>query len=139
MRTVDSWQGREKELAALFRETPDNFDVTFDAFLIDNQPGDPIDGKHVSALAMFLRQVGDLSQRYNKRVWLGPEANNWILSQWSSVKGNISDALFGVAPAEPFLTWKNLWDSDRPLPERFSALLLALAKRTDLLRQGGTS
>jgi hypothetical protein len=86
----------EPSIAALFRDTPDNFDVTFDAFLIDNQPGDPIDGRHVSALAMFLRQVGDLSRRYDKRVWLWPEANNWILSQWSPVKGNISDALFGV-------------------------------------------
>jgi hypothetical protein len=86
----------EPSIAAIFRDTPDNFDVTFDAFLIDNQPGDPIDGKHVSALALFLTQLGDLSRKYNKRVWLWPEANNWILSQWSPVKGNISDALFGV-------------------------------------------
>jgi len=86
----------EPSIAAIFRDTPDNFDVTFDAFLIDNQPGDPIDGRHVSALAMFLTQVGDLSRKYHKRVWLWPEANNWILSQWSPVKGNISDALFGV-------------------------------------------
>src|SRR5207302_4836332 len=73
----------EPSIAAIFRETPKNFDVTFDAYLIDNQPGKPIDEKQVSALTMFLRQVGELSQKYNKQVWLWPEANNWILSQWS--------------------------------------------------------
>lgn len=39
-------------------------------------------------------------------------------------------ALFGVAPEEPYLTWKNLWESAMPLPYRLGAVALALARRT---------
>ncbi len=39
-------------------------------------------------------------------------------------------ALFGAAPAEPYLTWKNLWGSTMPLPYRLGAFLLAVASRT---------
>ena len=42
---------------------------------------------------------------------------------------NLND-LFGLSPVEPYLTWKNLWESHRPLPYRLGALLLAVAQRT---------
>jgi hypothetical protein len=46
-------------------------------------------------------------------------------------------ALFGVAPAEPYRTWKALWYSAAPLPYRLGAVLLALAARTDELHRRG--
>lgn len=42
--------------------------------------------------------------------------------------------LFGVAPTEPFLTFKNLWTSHRELPFKLGGLLLALIYRTNLIR-----
>ena len=38
--------------------------------------------------------------------------------------------LFGLSPAEPYRTWRNLWASDMPLPYRLGAVALALARRT---------
>lgn len=45
--------------------------------------------------------------------------------------------LFGADPEEPYLTWRNLWESDEPLPLRLGAVLLAVARRTDEIRQAG--
>lgn len=44
--------------------------------------------------------------------------------------------LFGLSPAEPYRTWRNLWASDMPLPYRLGAIALALARRT--AEAGGT-
>ncbi len=47
-------------------------------------------------------------------------------------------ALFGAAPVEPYRSWKNLWESDQPMPYRLGAVLLALASRTNELAPRAT-
>ncbi len=80
-----------------------------------------------------------------------PEATAWILRAAGIPEADLGDvvhkieaagadvliSLFGEAPAEPYLTWKNLWYSDRPLPYRLGAVLLAVAERTHEIRQAG--
>jgi len=43
--------------------------------------------------------------------------------------------LFGLAPEEPMLTFKNLWETNKETPYRLGGLLLALARRSDEARR----
>ena len=46
--------------------------------------------------------------------------------------------LFGVAPAEPYLTFRNLWADHKELPLKFGGLLMALIYRSEEVRLGGS-
>lgn len=47
-------------------------------------------------------------------------------------------SLFGLAPAEPFKTFRNLWNDNDEVPLKFGGLLLATIYRTDeVLKQNG--
>jgi hypothetical protein len=45
-------------------------------------------------------------------------------------------ALLDAAPGEPWQSWRNLWASNRPLPDRLAAVVLALAAATKAAREG---
>jgi hypothetical protein len=96
------------DVEALFRDTPSNFVVTFDAYPRDGPPHIPL--QHASLVRLFLlvRSLGLYSARYGKPVWLWAAANSWGLSQESPDPGTVSDAvanglylalLFSLAPA----------------------------------------
>jgi hypothetical protein len=74
-------------------------------------------------------------------VWIVIVRNRpqWDLGQIALLLENLGEEnylrLFGANPAEPYRTFSNLWSSDKPLPYRFGAFLLALAFRTDEIRQ----
>jgi hypothetical protein len=78
---------------ALFRDTPDNFVVTLDAYPQDALPRIPLDDKNLSSLFLLARSLGLYSALYDKPVWLWAAANSWGLSQASSDPGTISDAV----------------------------------------------
>jgi hypothetical protein len=47
-------------------------------------------------------------------------------------------SLFGVAPAEPFRTFQNLWEQNDEVPLRLGGLILATIYRTnEVLTQHG--
>jgi hypothetical protein len=96
------------DVEALFRDTPSNFVVTFDAYPRDGPSHIPL--RHASLVRLFLlvRSLGLYSARYDKPVWLWAAANSWGLSQESPDPGTVSDAvanglylalLFSQAPA----------------------------------------
>ena len=98
------------DVEALFRDTPSNFVVTFDAYPRDGPAHIPL--QHASLVRLFLlvRSLGLYSAYYGKPVWLWAAANSWGLSQESPDPGTVSDAvanglylalLFGQAPAGP--------------------------------------
>lgn len=78
---------------ALFRDTPDNFVVTFDAYPRDGLPNVPLSDQNLVGLFLLARSAGLYSARYGKPLWLWPAANSWGLSQASSDPGTVSDAI----------------------------------------------
>lgn len=79
---------------ALFRETPPNFRPTFDAYLHDYLPYEPMTEAEVGALILFARTLGYYSQKYQREFWLWSAGNSWGLANYgSSNPGGISDAL----------------------------------------------
>lgn len=60
-----------------------------------------------------------------------------LLAQLQALDAPVLIQLFGAAPQEPYLTWRNLWESNEPMPYRLGALLLAVAQRTAEARQTG--
>jgi len=78
---------------ALFRDTPSNFAVTFDAYPHDGLPTEPASNEDITGLFLLARSLGAYSARYGKPVWLWAAANSWGLSQPSPDPGTISDAL----------------------------------------------
>lgn len=60
-----------------------------------------------------------------------------IVARLEGAGEDTMELLFGVAPVEPYKTWKALWASNKPLPYRLGAVLLAMAARTDEIRKGG--
>lgn len=81
------------DVEALFRDTPDNFVVTFDAYPRDGLPDVPLGDRNLVGLFLLARSVGLYSARYDKPLWLWAAANSWGLSQASPDPGTVSDAV----------------------------------------------
>jgi hypothetical protein len=81
------------DVEALFRDTPPNFVVTFDAYPRDGLPHVPLSDENLVGLFLLARSVGLYSARYGKPVWLWAAANSWGLSQASPDPGTVSDAV----------------------------------------------
>jgi hypothetical protein len=78
---------------ALFRDTPSNFVVTFDAYPRDGLPDVPLSDKDLVGLFLLARSAGLYSARYDRPLWLWAAANSWGLSQASADPGSVSDAV----------------------------------------------
>jgi hypothetical protein len=88
------------DVEALFRDTPSNFVVTFDAYPRDGLPNIPLSDQDLVGLFLLARSGGLYSARYGKPVWLWAAANSWGLSQASADPGSVSDAVAnGIALA----------------------------------------
>jgi hypothetical protein len=87
------WSYHLPDVEALFRDTPENFVVTFDAYLHDDLPFNPLIETEVGALVVFARTLGYYSARYRRDVWLWPAGNRWGLAGDSSNPGGVGDAL----------------------------------------------
>ncbi len=81
------------DVEALFRETPDNFVITFDAYPHDGLPNVALNDGDLVGLFLLARSLGLYSARYGKPVWLWAAANSWGLSQASPDPGSVSDAV----------------------------------------------
>jgi hypothetical protein len=81
------------DVEALFRDTPSNFIVTFDAYPRDGLPNVALSDQNLIGLFLLARSVGLYSARYGKPVWLWAAANSWGLSQASADPGTVSDAV----------------------------------------------
>ncbi len=81
------------DVEALFRDTPANFVVTFDAYPRDGLPHIPLSDDNLVGLFLLARSAGFYSARYGKPVWLWTAANRWGLSQASPDPGTVSDAV----------------------------------------------
>jgi len=81
------------DVEALFRDTPSNFVVTFDAYPRDGLPHVALSDKNLVGLFLLARSLGLYSARYHKPLWLWAAANSWGLSQASSDPGSVSDAV----------------------------------------------
>lgn len=81
------------DVEALFRDTPANFVVTFDAYPRDGLPHVALSDANLVGLFLLARSLGLYSARYDKPVWLWAAANSWGLSQASPDPGTISDAV----------------------------------------------
>ena len=81
------------DVEALFRDTPANFVVTFDAYPRDGLPHVPLSDKNLVGLFLLARSLGLYSARYDKPLWLWGAASSWGLSQGSSDPGTVSDAV----------------------------------------------
>ena len=78
---------------ALFRDTPSNFVVTFDAYPRDGLPDVPLSDRDLVGLFLLARSSGLYSARYDRPLWLWAAANSWGLSQASADPGSVSDAV----------------------------------------------
>jgi hypothetical protein len=78
---------------ALFRDTPSNFVVTFDAYPRDGLPDVPLSDGDLVGLFLLARSAGLYSARYDRPLWLWAAANSWGLSQASTDPGSVSDAV----------------------------------------------
>jgi hypothetical protein len=81
------------DVETLFRDTPPNFVVTFDAYPRDGPPHIPLSDKNLVRLFLLARSLGLYSARYGKPLWLWAAANSWGLSQASPDPGTVSDAV----------------------------------------------
>jgi len=81
------------DVEALFRDTPENFVVTFDAYPRDGPPDVALSDADLVGLYLLARTVGLYSARYDRPVWLWAAANSWGLSQASHDPGSVSDAV----------------------------------------------
>jgi len=91
------WHGRLGNtfptVSKLFSHTPPNFHVTFDAYPRDGLPSNIIAETDMTSLLAFLRQIGRLSGKYHKPLWLWSTGNSWGLGQASEDKADIADAI----------------------------------------------
>lgn len=88
------WSYRMPDVEALFRETPRNFIPTFDAYVHDYLPWEPLTEAEVGSLALFVRTLGFYSQRYDREFWLWSAGNRWGLAGYESPNpGDVSDAI----------------------------------------------
>ncbi|HWE63281.1 MAG TPA: hypothetical protein VHB98_16315 [Chloroflexota bacterium] len=81
------------DLEAIFRDTPSNFVVTFDAYPRDGLYSTPLREQDLISLFNLVRTLGYYSAVYGKPLWLWSTANSWGLNAASSDPGNIADAV----------------------------------------------
>jgi hypothetical protein len=81
------------DVEALFRDTPSNLVITFDAYPHDGLPEVPASDADLTGLFLLVRSLGAYSAHYGKQVWLWAAANSWGLGQPSPDPGTISDAV----------------------------------------------
>lgn len=79
------------EIERLFAETPENFIITFDAYLHDDLPAKPATSAEAAELKLFLKTLGFCSKVYHKPLALWSGANAWGLAQESSAPLGIPD------------------------------------------------
>lgn len=81
------------DLEKLFSQTPDNFVVTFDAYLHDDLAAKPATRDEAAQLKLFLATIGNYSRVYSKPIALWGGVNAWGLAQQSSSPLDIPDAV----------------------------------------------
>ncbi|MBI4672580.1 MAG: hypothetical protein HY741_13055 [Chloroflexi bacterium] len=81
------------EVEKLFTQTPDNFIVSFDAYLHDDLATKPATADEAAQLKLFLTTLGHYSKVYQKPIALWSGANAWGLAQESSAPRSIPDAV----------------------------------------------
>lgn len=81
------------EIEKLFSQTPDNFIVTFDAYLHDDLASKPATADEAAQLKLFLTTLGNYSRVYRKPLALWGGVNAWGLAQESSAPRGIPDAV----------------------------------------------
>ncbi len=81
------------DLEKLFSQTPENFIVTFDAYLHDDLAAKPATSDEAAQLKLFLNTIGNYSRAYNKPLALWGGVNAWGLAQESSAPLGIPDAV----------------------------------------------
>jgi hypothetical protein len=81
------------DVEALFRDTPSNFVVTFDAYPRDGLPNVALSEGDLTGLFLLARSAGLYSARYHKPLWLWAAAHRWGLSGSSPDPGTVSDAV----------------------------------------------
>lgn len=81
------------DVEKLFSETPENFMVTFDAYLHDDLAAKPATPDEAAQLKLFLTTIGNYSRVYNKPIALWGGVNAWGLAQESSSPLKIPDAV----------------------------------------------
>jgi hypothetical protein len=80
----------------LFRDTPSNFAITFDAYPRDGYYDQPITEGDLTSLFILIRSLGYYSDLYDKTLWLWSTANSWGLGQDSYDKADIADAVANI-------------------------------------------
>jgi len=80
----------------LFRDTPSNFAITFDAYPRDGHYTDPITEGDLTSLFILIRSLGRYSDTYDRQLWLWSTANSWGLGQDSPDKADIADAVANI-------------------------------------------
>ena len=81
------------DLEAVFRDTPSNFVVTFDAYPRDGLYDTPLRQQDLVALFALIRSLGYYSHVYGKPLWLWSTGNSWGLNGSSPDPGGIADAV----------------------------------------------
>ncbi|TAH53474.1 MAG: hypothetical protein EYC68_02960 [Chloroflexota bacterium] len=81
------------DIEKLFSQTPDNFIVTFDAYLHDDLATKPATADQAAQLKLFLTTIGNYSRVYEKSIALWGGVNAWGLAQESDAPLGISDAV----------------------------------------------
>lgn len=81
------------DLERLFAETPDNFILTFDAYLHDDLASKPATADEAAQLKLLLSTLGHYSRVYQKPIALWGGANAWGLAQESTAPRDIPDAV----------------------------------------------
>lgn len=101
LRTTMSFHGGETarrvwglpDIEKLFSQTPENFIVTFDAYLHDDLATKPATNDEAAQLKLFLNTIGNYSRIYKKPIALWGGVNAWGLAQESDAPLEISDAV----------------------------------------------
>ena len=87
------------DVEPLFRDTPSNFAITFDAYPRDGPCNLPITEGDLTSLFILIRSLGHYSDIYDKPVWLWSTANSWGLGQDCpdpDDKADIADAVANI-------------------------------------------
>ena len=84
------------DVEPLFRDTPSNFAITFDAYPRDGYYTDPITEGDLTSLFILIRSLGHYSDIYDKPLWFWSTANSWGLGQDSPDKADIADAVANI-------------------------------------------
>ncbi len=81
------------DIERLFADTPDNFIISFDAYLHDDLATKPATAAEAAQLKLFLQTIGNYSRVYDKPIALWGGVNAWGLAQESSSPLDLPDAV----------------------------------------------